>query len=753
VSGGLVTGINCGEVVIKATSKVNDEIYAEYKVTVKENTNDILPTNINIIGPSMDVYAGDIITLVAVVDPLEANKKAVFWTLDNESIARIEYLNEEENNSKINLVTLNSGEVTVKVTSQADASIYSEFVVIINEVLPISIRIDGKTSTSKGLSTTLAALVEPSNTTNKEVIWYSSDETVATISDGVVTGVNPGVVTIKAVSKVTTEVYYEVEFTVTQEFVAPTEIELDGENTMYIGYKSKLKVNVKPENASNEVSWEIHDSSKDLATVDENGIINILASGKLRIRAISKLNPNIKSSFFIIDIPLFVPPQPSPDLNGYEIVIMDYEGDLSTIDPFSEGYNNPDKIYKQKAWAEIEINYNCKIRVKTYPEEAPYGHQRIKWIIDNANNGTSKCDIAAINPVYLKDLVKSDAAIDVTDLYGKYGLNQMEPHLKTAGTYNGKLYALSTYMPRHKTYVDLGLFYNYGWIKELNVESPSKLFNDGKWTYSGFEKWVLDVQSKLEKNEYVLGGAPFYYWSGMSNAAGVILTDQDCQILNVYNSKSKNASDLIYSLVEKGAVNPNVTWSERDDIPSSFWRTDGGTIMTTGYLSNIKNNIWSGDMWGEGTTEFGYVPFPYPDDLAKEDTKINYEYDKLYIYVSGKPYPEALGTYGYNKVWIVINEMFQNADRYLKNDPLYDPEEIIEVALGKYIDDKESIEAVKFYNAKRVIFDPVKITLYNYNLDPYKTASNNTFFKGKDYMTEFENAYKLYTKINNNYLI
>lgn len=49
---------------------------------------------------------------------------------------------------------------------------------------------------TEGDVTTLTATVSPSNATNKNVIWSSSDNTVATVSDGKVTAVKAGTATI-----------------------------------------------------------------------------------------------------------------------------------------------------------------------------------------------------------------------------------------------------------------------------------------------------------------------------------------------------------------------------------------------------------------------------------------------------------------------------------------------------------------------------------------------------------------------------
>ena len=68
---------------------------------------------------------------------------------------------------------------------------------------------------------------------------------------------------------------------------------------------------------------------------------------------------------------------------------------------------------------------------------------------------------------------------------------------KASATYKKRIYALSTGIDETRNYVDIGLFYNYGWVKKLNVKSPAEIFNEGNWTYSAFKQWANDVQALL----------------------------------------------------------------------------------------------------------------------------------------------------------------------------------------------------------------------------------------------------------------
>ena len=51
---------------------------------------------------------------------------------------------------------------------------------------------------TEGEEQTLSVVVLPNEATNKEVIWSSSDETIATVENGLVKALKKGTVTIKA---------------------------------------------------------------------------------------------------------------------------------------------------------------------------------------------------------------------------------------------------------------------------------------------------------------------------------------------------------------------------------------------------------------------------------------------------------------------------------------------------------------------------------------------------------------------------
>ena len=65
-------------------------------------------------------------------------------------------------------------------------------------VLVESVELSGKAEMTEGEEQTLSVVVLPNEATNKEVIWSSSDETIATVENGLVKALKKGTVTIKA---------------------------------------------------------------------------------------------------------------------------------------------------------------------------------------------------------------------------------------------------------------------------------------------------------------------------------------------------------------------------------------------------------------------------------------------------------------------------------------------------------------------------------------------------------------------------
>ncbi len=142
-------------------------------------------------------------------------------------------------------------------------------------------------SLNKGGTYTLAATVKPSNATNKDVSWSSSDTAVAKVSSaGKVTAAGAGTCTITVKTKdggftAKCKVTVTDNVPVTGVTLSETEIKLKK------GESRTLTVTVKPSNATNKkVTWTSDDTS--IAVVSSAGKVTAKGAGTVKIRVKTK---------------------------------------------------------------------------------------------------------------------------------------------------------------------------------------------------------------------------------------------------------------------------------------------------------------------------------------------------------------------------------------------------------------------------------------------------------------------------------
>ena len=130
-----------------------------------------------------------------------------------------------------------------------------------------------------GYNTTLK-VVDTGGSSGTTVVWTSSDSSVATVNNGVVTGVKPGEAIITA--KIGAEQAI-CKVVVINNFVPITGIRFsNSKETILVGSTQKLSVIVTPSNASNQ-SLSYTSSNSNVATVDSEGNVKGITVGEAYI--------------------------------------------------------------------------------------------------------------------------------------------------------------------------------------------------------------------------------------------------------------------------------------------------------------------------------------------------------------------------------------------------------------------------------------------------------------------------------------
>lgn len=150
----------------------------------------VYPTSISLSAESSSISIGATTQLTVGYTPSDTNVKNVTYTSSSESIATV---------SNTGLVTgIAQGSATITATAQTESGTTTATTTItVTPIAVTSVSLSSNSETIKvGKSVTLVPTISPSNATNKNVTWSSSNTSIATVSGGTVTGVAAGTATI-----------------------------------------------------------------------------------------------------------------------------------------------------------------------------------------------------------------------------------------------------------------------------------------------------------------------------------------------------------------------------------------------------------------------------------------------------------------------------------------------------------------------------------------------------------------------------
>src|SRR5690606_10327435 len=232
IDGDTVTALAVGEVDVTATV-VGSNITDTFKVIVEEAVEPIIDVDSVLITGANTGVLGSQINLTATVLPVDATNKVVSWVSSDVTLATV-------SNGVVTL--LKAGVVTI--TATADEVSDTHEITITEAVIDVeSVEITGSALGTVGDEITLSTTVLPVDATNKAVSWTSSDETLATVSNGVVTLLKAGFVTITATADGVSDTH---EITITELVIDVESVEITGPFEGTVGDEITLSANVLP---------------------------------------------------------------------------------------------------------------------------------------------------------------------------------------------------------------------------------------------------------------------------------------------------------------------------------------------------------------------------------------------------------------------------------------------------------------------------------------------------------------------------
>ena len=298
----------------------NKRLYIK-SITIETGYNFVDVTSVTLNEHELDLNVGETFQLSATVLPANATNKSVSYNTNLSGVATV---------SETGLVTaVSDGTATIRVITNSGAKIDECVVNVSTPEVPVTGVSLSRTSLEMevGDAQMVYAHVEPTNATNQEVDWQSSNLDVATVEDGYIEAVGEGTATITVT---TVDGNFEASLTVTvsdgggSETVAVTGVTLSNNSLeLEVGDTFQLSAPVSPSNATNKsVTWSTGENL--FATVSESGLVTAVNAGTTNV-TVTTVDGGFTASCTVTVSDKEVPPLPPVEdktLESIEIITL-----------------------------------------------------------------------------------------------------------------------------------------------------------------------------------------------------------------------------------------------------------------------------------------------------------------------------------------------------------------------------------------------------------------------------------------------
>lgn len=269
---GTVTAKNIGDATITARTVDGSNLSTTCKIHVTQP----MATSLTMEQDEMDVLIGDTLKMVATILPSDALQE-LSWSSSRPAVATIDATG--------NLHAVAEGTTVIVATTTDGSNLTATCIVTVKPCVATGITLDQTELTlAKTETTTLTAIVQPDNTTNKAVTWKSSNNNIVTVdATGKVTAVAQGAATITATTADGSNLSASCQVTVLEAWVS--QIVLDKtQATVYLEMTDTIHATVLPAEASIQgLAWT--SSNEAVATVDAEGVVTAVSVGNAIITA------------------------------------------------------------------------------------------------------------------------------------------------------------------------------------------------------------------------------------------------------------------------------------------------------------------------------------------------------------------------------------------------------------------------------------------------------------------------------------
>ena len=209
---GLVTAVGAGHTTITAEATDGSTMYDYCSVDVAEQTADILISSITLNKSSLELTKGDSYQMIATVSPSNATNQTLSWMTFDSDVVTI------DQDGYITAVGEGSTWIYADATDGSYEYAGCSVTVVASHVYVESISISPTNETIEvGDQLQYTATILPSNATNKNVVWSTDHENIATIDEnGVLTALAAGYTYVNVCSEEDSHIYVWTKITITE---------------------------------------------------------------------------------------------------------------------------------------------------------------------------------------------------------------------------------------------------------------------------------------------------------------------------------------------------------------------------------------------------------------------------------------------------------------------------------------------------------------------------------------------------------
>ena len=271
---GYVTGENEGTTYIIASYKENGRS-VKNKCQVNVTSKIVEIENLAISQNNVTMKVGSTFLVQVEVTPTDAKVDNLVYESSDTTVATVDeygYVSAKA----IGTTTITAKTSDGRLSSSIEVTVTKDGMVEIN---PTSLMLYGiKTGLTIGTTSEIVYDLLPDSATNRKLTWSSSNPSIATVKDGVVTGLKEGKCTITATTE--NNISSSIDITVESNRVPVDSIIFNGNSiiNMKVGGTKQLNYTILPNNATNKrVTYTTSNSS--VVYVDSSGILRAMSAG------------------------------------------------------------------------------------------------------------------------------------------------------------------------------------------------------------------------------------------------------------------------------------------------------------------------------------------------------------------------------------------------------------------------------------------------------------------------------------------